>query len=424
MTTITLPIDKNTIDFHLPQTARVRTLSPSPMCPLSDPEADFIENLESPVESEPLEALAKKAKGDVLILLPDHTRVSGKERTLPWLLDELNSYGVPDERIIGLIALGSHNIPKDEVAKKSVGPAYDRIRIIHHDIFGPMTDYGKTSRETPLRLNAILKSADLVILLSSVAHHYFAGYGGGRKIILPGISSLETIQANHSLVWDPHGDGRNQMVKTGNLDGNPVHEDMLEAAKIALRYKPNFTIITALTPDKEFALFASGDIDLSHRVACEFIDQHNMVEIEKRSDLVFASAGGYPKDLNVVQSHKAFDNAAHALKPGGTMVFAMGCADGSGSPVINEFAQLSLSAIKSRLTEKYEVFGQTVYAAKEKTDKFKVICLTNLDVDLVKMLGFIPAKDADEVFYLLGDKVNTQDIIYHIPRADLTIPVL
>jgi len=340
------------------------------------------------------------------------------------LLDVLNDGGVPDENIRVLVASGSHAHPPDDRFRASVGDAIDRVEILKHDPEGPMTDYGITSRGTPVRVNALLDEADLVIPSTAVVHHYFAGFGGGRKIFVPGLASLDSIAANHALTFDTSGDkpGRHPGVFSGNLDGNPVHEDMLEAAQMVLRDKTYFSIVSVILPDKQFGFFAAGDIDLSHRRACAFVESSNGVDIEELADVVIASAGGAPKDGNVIQSHKGMDNAVRALKPGGTLLYAMSCFDGTGHPAIAEFAPLSLTAIRERLARDYIVYGQTVYALKEKAENFRIVLISGLDPELVRLLGLEPADDIQAAVSMIGSELENAKLVYHLPRADITVP--
>ncbi len=424
MATFSLPYDRTTVEVALPDNAKVETLSPCLMEPLVDPKAELMSALDSPIDSPPLRKLASGMSGRVLLIVQDHTRVGGRHIVLPWILDFLNDMGVADERITVLVALGTHKAPSRDVIRKITGPAWDRVEVVAHDASGPMLDRGITSRGTPMLVNPLLEEAGLVITYGSVVHHYFAGFGGGRKLILPGISSLETISANHSLVWaDPKGTGgRHPMARSGILDGNPVHEDMLEAACLALSDTPCFAIMSVVRSESEICFLAAGSMENAHRKACEFVDRSNVVEIEEPADVVIASAGGYPKDANVIQSHKGMDNASYALKPGGTMLFLMACADGTGNPAIEEFAPLDLDQIRARLAEHYAINGQTVHSLKEKARKFRIVCLSRLDPELMKTLWLHPARDIGEAREMLRKEIESADLIYHVPRADITLP--
>lgn len=426
MQQIELAYNQAKFTFPIPDSKKVHTLLPNPMKAIESPWQVLAESLESPVGSQPLSALCNAKPDDVLVIIPDHTRIAGVDRALPWILDALNRHGIPDERITALMALGSHNQPDDERVQKVMGAAYGRVNLEFHDPEGPITDYGMTSHGTPVHINARLEKADLVILYTSCVHHYFAGYGGGRKLILPGVATLETIALNHSLTFHEshkYGSGRNPNVYSGSLDGNPVHDDMLEAAKMVLKDKAYITIVTVMTPEKEFGYFFTGGIEDAHRQACRTVDAHNMVELPHgQSDLVLASAGGYPKDLTVVQTHKAMDNAVRALKPGGTILLMMACAGGFGNPAIGEYAPYNLETIKKMLNGHYVVNGQTVYAIKEKTRDFRVVAMSDLDPEFLENVGIHHAVDENHAMELIGDAVEKADVIYHIPRADVTVP--
>lgn len=428
MPEIELAYNRTSITIPIPDSKTVHTLLPKPIKAIDDPQSSYLHKLETPLGGLPLGNLAGKNKREVLIIVPDHTRVSGIERSLPWLLDALNGFGVADEKITILVALGSHSKPSDMILRQTIGNVIERVKIELHDTDGPVTDYGITGMGTPVRINAKLAEAGLIILCTNCVHHYFAGYGGGRKLILPGVSTLETIARNHSLTFHEsgkHGGGRHPGVRSGSLNGNPVHEDMLEAVHMVLDGKAHFTIISVLTPDREFGYFFTGDFDRAHKLACKVVDDHNMVDLPHgEADLVLASAGGYPRDMNVVQAHKAMDNAAHALKPGGTLLLMMACSDGYGNTAIEEFAQWDLDTIKAKLRENYAVNGQTVYAIKEKTGKFRIVAMSELPVEFLKKVGLIPAENLNRAIELIGDSVGKAEIIYHIPRADLTVPKL
>jgi nickel-dependent lactate racemase len=394
------------------------------MDPLKSPQREFARIVGKPIDGPSLEQVVKSVQGTILVVCSDQTRADGKDRILPWLLDKLNEYGIPDSRIRLLVALGSHKPIDDARIMDIVGPAASRVRFDQHDVCGQMLDKGRTTFGTPVRVNAILGKVGLVIPVSSVVHHYFAGYGGGRKTIVPGLASLETIVANHSLVWkDAHGSGgRHSMAKSGILDGNPVADDLMEAARLALRDVPHYSIVTVLSTDNEFGFFATGDIESSHRAAAAFADRYFMAPIDREADVVIASAGGRPKDLNVIQAHKGLDNAVRALKPGGTALYVMGCADGLGSPVVAEFAPLGLEEIRKRLAENYAVYGQTTHSLKEKTRDFRVVAVSELDPEKLGQLGFIPAGGIDEAMGMIGKELESAERVYVLPRADVTVP--
>lgn len=422
MTRIELLYDKTVLEVPLPDGVSVTILMPRVMEAFEDPRSEYFRTLESPVAGPPLKELVESTDGEIVILCSDGTRVDGKERSLIWLIDALNEYGAPDDRITLLMALGTHKPPAVEEIPGILGPVTDRVRVELHDINGPMIDRGTTSLGTHVRVNARLADFDLVLFSSGVTHHYFAGYTGVRKLITPGISSLETIESNHSRVWkDPNTDERELMSASGIARGNPVHDDMLECARLALSDTPAFALACVLSPEKDFAFFAAGEIDAAHHAACMFADSVYSIDVEERAELIIASAGGFPKDLNLIQAHKGMDNAIGGLKPGGTIIYAMGCRDGSGHRAIDELAPLDAVSVRARLVENYEIYGQTAHIMKQKARDYRIICITELDPELVDNLGFIRAESIEKALDLAGRESLATNPIYHLPRADLTV---
>jgi nickel-dependent lactate racemase len=423
MTTISLAYDSAELDIDLPDSVRPVKIMPRDMPALENPRDEFMRALQSPVAGPPLSELARDARGRVIILCSDGTRVCGKERSLIWLVDALNGHGIPDDRITVLVTLGTHKPPPDERLPDILGPVVDRVEIAHHDINGPMIDRGVTSRGTPVRVSSKIREAGLILPTFGVTHHYFAGYTGGRKLVAPGISAIETIRSNHSFTWkNPRvSSERHPLAASGVLTGNPVHEDMLECARLALGDTPAFAVATVLTPDKDFGFFASGELDAAHRAACAFADNKFMIDIDSRAELIFASAGGYPKDTDLIQSHKGMDNAVRGLKPGGTMVYAMGCRDGAGHPVVEELAPLGTDEIRDRLTRQYEIYGQTTHIMKLKARDYRVIAISQLDPKLLMKIGFIPASCVEEALEYVPHYLVSTKPIYYLPRADLTV---
>lgn len=425
MNEIVIPYGKGFFSLEIPPDVNLRTLSPRQMEPLKAPRDDLFHAIENPISGPSLRELTSRIKNGIFIICSDHTRSDRKEEMLPWLIEMLNEYGIASEDITIMVAFGSHACVPDEKIRQITGKIPANVRVIGHDINAPMIDRGTTRAGTPVRVNASLADARLIILVSAVVHHYFAGYGGGRKLIIPGLASKEAINANHSLVWENPKEavgGRHPNAKAGILDGNPVHEDMLDTARLALGDTPAFSINTVLSSDKQFGFFVAGELDASHRAAVVFTDAHFTVAIDEPADIVIASAGGSPKDLNIIQAHKGLDNAVRALKPSGTLLYFMACPEGTGSPVISEYASYSLEEIRARLAREYEVYGQTTHAIKEKTARFKVIAVSDADSGLLAKLGFQKAGNAIEAIDMLRDELRSAGLVYVIPWSDITLP--
>lgn len=425
MAEIELLYDRTTLKTSIPDSAKISMLGTNPIVELEDPHEKFLDAIDNPVSGPSLPKLVTDIEPkNVLLICSDHTRVDRKDIVLPWILDALNSLGISDGQVKILIALGTHDCPSAEKIPGFIGAAFDRVQVIPHDQEGDFIDLGKTPAGTHLQVNALIDKVDLIITYSATVHHYFAGYGGARKMILPGISSLETIRQNHSLLWDSDEDdaGRNPRAIAGILDGNPISDDMVDAAKIALSGRNHFSISSVLSPDKKPCCFIAGDIINSHRMACLAADNAYMVELDRYADLVIASAGGFPKDIDIIQGHKGMDNAVRALKPGGTLIYLMACSNGHGNPAVAEFAPLSLKEAKRRLIEKYIINGQTVYAAKCKARDYRVIMVSMLTDEDYRNLGITRAENLEHAISMVDESVWKSGLTYVIPRADLVVP--
>jgi nickel-dependent lactate racemase len=385
----------------------------------SYPRATVLDSIHTPIGSKPFLEVIAGRKGSVAIVVPDRTRTAKIDIALPIIIGELNNAGIPDERITIVFACGTHRPHTLEEQKKIVGPfvAQKSVKLVDHDCRDEsnFVELGTTSRGNRIRANKIVANAELKILLGGITYHYFAGFGGGRKTILPGISAFETIQYNHKLLM-AKGHGEDPHCTTGNLEGNPVHEDMLEAAKML---KPDFIVNTILNGDRELAAVFSGDLEAAHLAGCKFVDEYARVKIDKKADAVIASAGGGTKDMSFVQSHKAMENASYALKEGGTMILAAESTDGDPTEDYMRWIELGSSEkIEERLRKNFTIPGHTVYSAVHKAERFRIIWITGMDNDIVRKMKMTPADTIEEALKLAG-KLGPA---YIMPDAYMTLP--
>ena len=189
--------------------------------------------------------------------------------------------------------------------------------------------FGDTSRGTPVLINKHICDVDHIIMTGTIVHHYFSGYGGGRKAIFPGVSGMETIRVNHSFMLDPNAG-------LGRTVGNPVYEDQMEGTAMFAKGRSLFLFNAILNAEHEFLKIFAGNYVTAHQEACKFVDEVYGVPIEEEADVVIVSAGGYPKDINIYQLQKTMDNAWCAVKEGGTIIVLGECEEGSGSKVLEE----------------------------------------------------------------------------------------
>jgi len=360
----------------------------------------------------------------VAILVSDAFRKTGVDLILPILLKGLNNVGICDEAISFFFATGTHRGPTQQEQAEILGVEMlerfqGRVHIHDPEDTDNLVKLGVTSRGTPVLINRGVHEHQRIIATGAVVLHYFGGYGGGRKSIVPGISGIETISHNHAMNLDPHSDRLNPHVRIGVLDGNPVAEDMLEAARFA---KIDCIINTVLNRQGRIAGVFAGELDVAHRAAARFAEELYTVNIDQRADLVVASAGA---NANFVQSHKALYNAYQALKPGGRIVFAAICNEGLGGEQFAKWLRLSSrDAIIERLRKQSEINGQTALSSIEKAPC--AVFVTELTDDEVRLLGGNRAQGFQDALDSAAAQLRAQGIAtpscYVMPSAAYTVP--
>jgi lactate racemase len=359
----------------------------------------------------------------VVIVVSDITRYTGSEQFLPLLVERLERQGIENRDTEILIALGIHRKQTDHEHAKILGPLYGRLRVTDHecDDAAHLSLLGTTSNGIRVSINRKAVEADRLILTGTIGFHYFAGFGGGRKSVLPGIASRQACMASHFSVLNPgKGSGKNPLATTGNLEGNPVHQAMLEACALA---RPDFIFNTVLAPDKRIMAAFAGDWRTAHETGCRFYSEHFSYPLKEKADLVIASCGGYPKDINLIQAHKSMEYASHAIHDGGVMILLAECRDGFGnSTFFSWFRHRQLESFESELREHYEINGQTAYSMLQKALRFRIILVSSFPSQQVKAMGMIPATTMDEAMELAVGLLPKEWRAYLMPEAGSVLP--
>ena len=335
-------------------------------------------------------------RADALVVVADKTRLCGYPKLLPELAEALTSVGIPRDSIRFIIAYGTHARQADDESRKSYGKVFDEFEFIHHDCDNEslFESLGATSKGTPIRMRRNVLNASLLVTFGAVSRHYFAGYGGGGKLLFPGLGARSDIERNHSLFLDFDVKRLNPRCAPGVLDGNPVAEDIAEIAAAA-----NADIAFHGIPDAsgEVVEVIPGRSRSDFLRACAAFDAVNSAELEGQAfDAVVASAGGYPKDINLIQTHKALRNAAEFLKPGGRLLMLAECRDGIGSKSFAKYIAMGRDAAFDVLAERYEGNGGTALSILSLADKFEISMVTSLDPGFCAEMGIdaIPPENA------------------------------
>lgn len=395
-------------------------LRPRPFVPHGSP-SQIVENALAGCE-QVLSAL--RAGEKVVIVTSDVTRPTGSETYLPLLVSRLNQAGIRDRDIEIVIALGIHRKQTEAEQRKIVGNVYDRVKVSDHDCDDPgaLVYLGDTTRGMPVEINRRVAEADRLILTGAITFHYFAGFGGGRKSMLPGVSSRRSCMASHFALLNPEEvGGRHPKAVAGNLEGNPVHEALLEACA---KRPPEFILNTVLGPDKKIVAAFAGDWRDAHLAGCRFYADLFSAPVHELADLVVVSCGGFPKDINLIQAHKSMEYASRALKPGGVMVLLAECRDGYGNATFfNWFGYPSCGELESALRKRYEINGQTAWSVKEKAERFRIVLVSQLPGEEVRAMGMIPAGTPDEALDLALPMLPENYRAYVIPEGGNVLPV-
>lgn len=360
----------------------------------------------------------------VVIVTSDITRYTGSELYLPLLVKRLNRQGIADGDIEILIALGIHRKQNEHEHQKILGPLYGRIRVIDHecDDHDELSHIGTTSNGIRVSINRRAVEADHLILTGTIGFHYFAGFGGGRKSVLPGIASRKACMDSHFTVLNPgEGSGKNPLAVTGNLEGNPVHRAMVEGCALA---KPAFILNTVLAADKRIIAAFAGDWREAHEAGCRFYREKFAYPLTEKGDLVVASCGGFPKDINLIQAHKSMEYAAQALHDDGVMILLAECRDGFGNGTFfNWFRHKRLEEFEAALRAQYEINGQTAYSLLQKALRFRIILVSQFPAPQVVEMGMIPARTLGEAMDLAAGILPEEWRCYLMPEAGSVLPV-
>jgi lactate racemase len=378
--------------------------------PLTDIEIG--QRLNEPTGTDLLEDMVG-ANETILFVVPDATRQAGVGQIINLLVRRLIASGVEPHQMAIIFANGIHRLVTEEEKRSILTPFIaQRIKTLDH---GPrdlmkLVNSGETVGGISVELNRALFEFDHVVLIGGVTFHYFAGFTGARKLVCPGLASSKTISATHKLAFDCEKLDRREGVGTGLLDGNAVHEAFVEAASKA---KIAFAINTIVNDDGNVTDIFCGDWVAAHRTACETFAASHTVSIPERRDLVIASCGGYPSDINMIQAHKSLEAAANACTDGGTIVLLAECPDRLGrDDFLNWFEAADSEELARKLCEKYQVNGQTAWSLLKKAERFQVAMISSLDENTI---GKMRCKKflAENVERLLNDKTAG----YLIPAA-------
>jgi len=364
------------------------------------------------------ELIFQKKASKILIIVNDITRPTPYEIILPPLLDALRQIGIKKENITFIIATGIHRGNSKEELENIFGKdLVSNYKFVNHNSDDSNLKYlGKLKSSNELWVNPIVSQTDFIITTGVIVPHYFAGFSGGRKSILPGICGRKTIEANHAQMVHPDA-------RAGNLKGNPVHQEMQEAAE---KVGVDFNINVVTDEKHQIIEIVAGELLTSWQQGVEICKKIYLCPIEKKADVVIASAGGYPKDINVYQAQKTLNNAYQAIKPEGTIILLAECLEGYGEPTFEKWIEEANTSddIIKRLKNKFVLGGHKAYAIAKLAKEVEVILISSLPSEKVRKLFFIPMEDISQAIEYIKEKYSEDFQAYILPSGNTVVPQL
>ena len=369
--------------------------------------------LDNPIGALPLGQLVKPGQ-KIAIIASDISRPVPSYQILPSIVERLLAAGCEKEDITVVFALGSHRKHTEAEMRHLAGDGiFDTVGCVDSDV-NDCVHMGTTDAGTPVDITRLVAEADFRICTGNIEFHYFAGYSGGAKAIMPGVSTPAAIQANHSRMVDP-------AACAGAIEGNPIRQDIEEAAAIC---GVDFIVNVVLDAHKEIVRAVAGDVTAAHRVGCKFLDGMYRKEIPSRADIVIVSQGGAPKDLNLYQVQKALDNAKHAVRPGGVIVLVGSCAEGLGEHVFEEWmlwAQKPEDLIR-RVREDFKLGGHKAAAIAMVLQDAEICLVSDLEPDFVRQIFLEPYPTAQAAVDHAFEKMGAAASVIVMPWGGSTLP--
>ena len=403
--------DRKELDFDPPEERVLGVLIPNTVEVGLTGVAAVEYALDNPIGDKRVEEKVRPGE-KVCIIASDITRPMPSATALPPLINRLNAAGVPDDDIVIVFGLGSHRKHTEEEKRYLTGDLYDRIECIDSDP-DDVVRLGVTSRGTPVDIFRRVAESDFIICTGNIEYHYFAGYSGGAKAVMPGVSTPDAIRVNHSMMVGAEA-------YAGNID-SPVRKDIEEAGDIL---GIDYILNAVLDEHKKIIYATAGDVTAAHRAGAAFLDKLYRVPLKERADIVVVSPGGYPKDQNMYQAQKALDNSKHAVKDGGTVIWVAGCKEGPGSALFEKWmTEFTPDEMIENIRRDFKLGAHKAAAIALVMKRAEIYLVSELDEKFVASLGFKPFKSLDEAFAAATAKHGEASTVYVMPYGGSTLPV-
>lgn len=408
------------LEVDVPDTAEV--VRPRFVPGLADQDGAVLAALRQPIASKPLRELVRP--GDkVVVVHTDITRATPNHLILPVVLYELEAAGIYRRDITLLNGLGTHRMQSADELRAMLGDhVFENYRCLQHDCHDDanLVSLGETHLGHPVRINRTYMEANVRILTGFIEPHFFAGYSGGPKAVLPSLAGAESVFTNHGRHMIAH-----QAAAWGVTKGNPIWEEMRD---VALKTEPTFLLNVTLNEARQITAVFAGDMLAAHARGSAFVKENAMVEVDKPYDVVLTTNSGYPLDQNLYQAVKGMSAAAEIVRPGGVIVIAAACED--GLPDHGRYAELlaeagspeGILAMIARPGFSVQDQWQVQIQAQIQLKAEVIVYSENLTDDQIRLALFTPSAGIEQTLDDLAVRYSDPYRLCVMPEGPQTIP--
>jgi nickel-dependent lactate racemase len=404
---VELPFGKKSIVLDVPDKNILDVISGESASPVLDEYKIITSALKDPIKSKRLREIAK-GKKSACIIVSDITRPCPSYRFLPLLVGELRKGGIEEKNILVVLGLGIHRGHSDYEKERIVGEyIYNSIETIDSDALKSRL-IGHTSKGTPVEIFERVLEYDLLIATGNIEYHYFAGYSGGAKAVMPGICSKDSIQSNHSMMLDERS-------SAGRFLDNPVREDIEEAGKLA---GIDFIFNVIVSDEKKIIAAVAGKNNDAYLEGIKKYESIYSGEVGTAADIVITSQGGYPKDMNLYQSHKALENVKEIAADNGTIILLASCCEGFGNDTFKQWmtGRNDYNYLNEKISRKFVLGAHKAAAISKILTKKEILLYSDFSRKETENIGF---KKIEDIQGYLDERVsqNNQIKITIVPKG-------
>ena len=417
MVDVWLPYGKTDVCVRVPARNLLGTIEPKEQPAAADAKVEVERALKEVTGTKRLCEIVKP-ESKVAIVVDVATRKTPSEILLLPVLAELNGAGVKDENVTVVFGCGTYGAVKPEEATKLIGEeALKRVKTVSHNSRATdLVNVGTTKTHgNKVFVNRVFMEADVKVLLGDVDLNYYAGYGGGRKGVLPGICGEETIKQNHGMLVSANS-------KSGNLVDNPVHVDMTEAARLA---KVDFIVNVVANRKGEVVRAFAGDLEAAFLEAVKLYDEMYRVNVDRRADIIVVSSGGHPADISLYEAYKGLDNSLDAVKRGGVIIFVAECPEGHGNQVFYEWMSrlADIKNVEREIKRNFVLGGYKTFYLLKALQNHQIILVSSLpDYYATSIFKLKTARAVNDALAEALKIAGSASRVWAIPYGSYTLP--